>query len=270
MPENRSVPARRSPAAVPIRPFERVLWPALSAIVLLGIWQLAVTWSRTDVFPGPLAVVAGVRELAEKGLLWSYIADSLMRVGAGYGLALLIGIPLGAFLGWNASAAAAANPVIQLLRPISPLAWIPVAIVLFGVGNVATIFLIFLASLFPVLVATMNGVRNISATHLAAGRNFGLSAPALFARVIFPGALPNVLTGLRIALGVAWVVVVAAEMIAVNSGLGYLVIDARNAGKRYDLVVAAMLLIGIIGLALNVTMLRMERLRALRWGSRTE
>ena len=97
----------------------------------------------------------------------------------------------------------------------------------------------------------MNGVRNVPAMYLHAGRNFGLSAPALFARVIFPAALPRVLTGLRVALGVAWIGDVAAEMIAVNSGLGYLVIDSRNAGKRYDLVIAAMLLIGLIGLALN-------------------
>lgn len=252
------------------RRLEAVLLPALAGLLFLAAWQAAVTLTGSDVFPGPLAVFRGLRELAEKGLLWGYVRDSLLRVGVGYGLALAAGIPLGAFLGWNAGAAAAANPVIQLLRPISPLAWIPVAIVLFGVGNAPTIFLIFLASLFPVLVATMNGVRNISATHLAAGRNFGLSAIALFLRVIFPGALPNVLTGLRIALGVAWLVVVAAEMIAVDSGLGYLVIDARNAGKRYDLVVAAMLLIGVIGLALNVMMSRVERLRALRWGFRTE
>jgi NitT/TauT family transport system permease protein len=246
------------------------MWPALSALLLLVIWQASVSWSGTDIFPGPLAVVRGLRELAEKGLLVRYVADSLFRVAAGYGLALVVGIPLGAFLGWNASAAAAANPLIQFLRPISPIAWIPVAIVLFGVGNSATIFLIFLASIFPVLVAAMNGVRNISVTHLSAGRNFGLSPIALFLRVIFPGALPNVLTGLRIALGVAWVVVVAAEMIAVNSGLGYLVIDARNAGKRYDLVVAAMLLIGLIGLGLNLLMLRVERLRALRWALREQ
>ena len=250
--------------------WEKVLWPALSAALLIGVWQASVSWSGTDVFPGPLAVVRGLRELAAKGLLTRYVADSLFRVGAGYLLALLVGIPLGAFLGWNASAAAAINPVIQFLRPISPIAWIPVAIVLFGVGNFATIFLILLASVFPILVAAMNGVRNISATHLSAGRNFGLSPIALFLRVIFPGALPNVLTGLRIALGVAWVVVVAAEMIAVNSGLGYLVIDARNAGKRYDLVVAAMLLIGLIGLGLNLMMLRLERLRALRWGFREQ
>jgi NitT/TauT family transport system permease protein len=99
-----------------------------------------------------------------------------------------------------------------------------------------------------------------------AGRNFGLSAPALRVRVVMPAALPQVLGGLRIALGVAWLVVVAAEMIAVDSGLGYLVIDARNAGKRYDLVVAAMLMIGVIGLLLDLLARRIERLRPVRWG----
>jgi NitT/TauT family transport system permease protein len=191
-------------------------------------------------------------------------------VAAGYGIALAVGVPLGILLGWRPGAARAANPVIQLLRPISPLAWIPVAIVLFGIGNLAAIFLIFLASLFPILVSAMNGVRGVPAMYRDAGRNFGLSRGALLSRVIFPAALPEILTGLRIALGIAWIVVVAAEMIAVNSGLGYLVIDSRNAGKRYDLVVAAMLLIGLIGLVLNLLIARVARLRAVRWGFRQE
>jgi NitT/TauT family transport system permease protein len=166
------------------------------------------------------------------------------------------------------AAARAANPLIQFLRPISPLAWIPIAIIFFGVTDAAAIFLIFLASFFPIVVAAMDGVRGIPAIYRNAGRNFGLSKRALLARVVFPAALPQILTGLRIALGIAWIVVVAAEMIAVDSGLGYLVIDSRNAGKRYDLVVAAMLLIGTIGLVLNVLVQRVTRLRALRWGVR--
>jgi len=202
-------------------------------------------------------------------VLLAYSFDSLLRVAVGYGLALLLGIPAGLFLGWRQNAARAANPVIQFLRPISPLAWIPVSIVLFGISNFATMFLIFLASFFPIVVATMNGVRGIPSMYLWAGRNFDLSPAARLARVVLPAALPRVLTGLRIALGIAWLVVVAAEMIAVDSGLGYLVIDSRNAGKRYDLVVAAMILIGTIGLALNFLMLRIERLRSLRWGFRT-
>jgi len=215
-------------------------------------------------------VALGLVELARKGLLLRYVRDSLLRVAAGFGGALLAGVPLGVLLGWYPRAARAANPVVQFLRPISPLAWIPVAIVLFGVNDRAAIFLIFLASLFPILVATMNGVRGVPAMYRQAGRNFGLSPGALLARVVFPAALPELLSGIRIALGIAWLVVVAAEMIAVNSGLGYLVIDSRNAGKRYDLVVAAMVLIGLIGLALNVGVARIARLRAVRWGFRGE
>jgi NitT/TauT family transport system permease protein len=248
------------------RTVEAILLPALTAAVLVAVWQAAVKLSHTDVFPSPLAVARGFVELARKGVLGTYVRDSLVRVAAGYSLALVFGIPAGIALGWYSGAARAINPVIQLLRPISPLAWIPVAIVLFGVTNSAAIFLIFLASFFPIVLATMNGVRNVPSMFLQAGRNFGLSAPALFSRVIFPAALPRVLTGLRVALGVAWLVVVAAEMIAVNSGLGYLVIDSRNAGKRYDLVIAAMLLIGVIGLGLNLLVARIERLRAVRWG----
>jgi NitT/TauT family transport system permease protein len=245
---------------------EAILLPVLTAALLVTVWHVAVVITRTDVFPSPLAVARGVGELARKGVLGIYVRDSLVRVAAGYSLALVFGIPTGIALGWYSGAARAINPVIQFLRPISPFAWIPVAIVLFGVTNSAAIFLIFLASFFPIVVATMNGVRNVPSMFLHAGRNFGLSAPALFSRVIFPAALPRVLTGLRVALGVAWLVVVAAEMIAVNSGLGYLVIDSRNAGKRYDLVIAAMLLIGLIGLALNLLVGQIERLRAVRWG----
>ena len=113
-------------------------------------------------------------------------------------------------------------------------------------------FLVFLASFFPIVVAAMNGVRNVPSMYRRAGRNFGLSPSKLLARVVFSAALPQIIVGLRIALGIAWLVVVAAEMIAVDSGLGYLVIDSRNSGKRYDLVVAAMILIGLIGLGLDM------------------
>ena len=248
---------------------ERVLWPALLIGAGVAVWAIAVKVTKTTVFPSPRSVVLGFRELARRGVLLPYAADSLFRVACGYGLALLLGIPCGLFLGWRRAAATAANPVIQLLRPISPLAWIPVSIVLFGVSNFATIFLIFLSSFFTIVVATMNGVRGIPSMFLRAGRNFDLSPMKRFTRVVLPAAFPSILIGLRIALGVAWLVVVAAEMIAVDSGLGYLVIDSRNAGKRYDLVVAAMVLIGVIGLTLNVLMRGVERVRSVRWGFRT-
>ena len=157
-----------------------------------------------------------------------------------------------------------------MMRPISPIAWIPVSIIWFGVGNMAAVYLIFLASFFPIVVASMNGVRNVPSMFRRAGRNFGLAPGQLLAKVVFPAALPQIIVGLRIALGIAWLVVVAAEMIAVDSGLGYLVIDARNSGKRYDLVVAAMILIGLIGLGLDSGFRRIEKLKSVRWGFRNE
>jgi NitT/TauT family transport system permease protein len=253
-----------------MRRAEPILLPLAIGIATVAAWWLAVRWTGTKIFPSPPQVVRGVGELARRGVLLPYLRDSLVRVAAGYGVAVLVGVPFGMWLGWSKTASTIFGPVIQVLRPISPIAWIPVAIVLFGVGNLAPIFLVFLASLFPVVVTAQNGVAGIPPMYLRAARNFGLSPAALAWRVLLPASLPEILTGLRIALGIAWLVVVAAEMIAVDSGLGYLIIDARNAGKRYDLVVAGMLLIGAVGLLLDWLARRVERLRALRWGFRME
>jgi NitT/TauT family transport system permease protein len=241
---------------------KRVLPPLVVVAFVLAVWHVAVVLTGTKIFPSPIAVAKGLRQLPHLG---SYIRDSLFRVGSGYFAAVLLGVPTGLALGWWASLARATNPLIQMLRPISPLAWMPLAVIWFGVSNLAPIFLIFLASFFPVVVATMNGVRNVPPVYVQAGRNFGLSTGALMARVIVPAVLPRILVGLRIAFGVAWLVLVAAEMIAVDSGLGYLIIDARNAGKRYDLVVGGMLLIGAIGLALDTLIRLTEKLRFVKW-----
>jgi NitT/TauT family transport system permease protein len=243
------------------------LLPFAFCLFLIGLWQLAITLTGATIFPSPLAVLKSLTQLPN---LASYIRDSLFRVAAGYLAAVLLGVPVGLALGWWAPLARAANPLIQMLRPISPLAWMPLAVIWFGVSNVAPIFLIFLASFFPVVVATMNGVRNVPPVYVQAGRNFGLSTRALITGVVFPAVLPRILVGLRIAFGVAWIVLVAAEMIAVDSGLGYLIIDARNAGKRYDLVVGGMLIIGIIGLLLDALIRLTERLRFVQWAFREE
>ncbi len=249
---------------------EAVILPLLTGAFVLIVWHVSVRLSHTTIFPSPADVWRGVGELVRRGLLWSYTRDSLLRVGAGYLLGVVLGVPLGIILGWYKGLAGAFNPVIQMLRPISPLAWMPLAIIWFGVSELAPIFLIFLGSFFAILVATINGVRNMPPMYIQAGRNFGLAPMAMFRRVIFPAILPRVLTGLRIALGIAWLVVVAAEMIAVNSGLGYLIIDSRNAGKRYDLVVAGMILIGLIGLGLDILVRRTEKVKSVRWGFRSQ
>ena len=159
--------------------------------------------------------------------------------------------------------------IIAGIRSIAPTAGMFVfAIIFFGVGDNAAIFLIFLGAYFPIVVACINGVDNVPSMYRRAGRNFGLTPAQLLTKVIFPAALPQIIIGLRIALGIAWLVVVAAEMIAVDSGLGYLIIDSRNSGKRYDLVVAAMLLIGVIGLLLDLAFRRLEKIKSVRWGFR--
>ena len=183
------------------REWEKVFWPALATAGLVAIWYLAVKLSGSKIFPSPADVEHGAAELVRKGVLWNYIRDSLMRVSAGYVAAVALGIPTGLLLGWYPAAGYVANPVIQMVRPISPIAWIPVSIIWFGVGDAAAIFLIFLASFFPIVVATMNGVRNVPSMFRRAGRNFGLSPGALLAKVVFPACLPHILVGLRIAHG---------------------------------------------------------------------
>jgi NitT/TauT family transport system permease protein len=250
--------------------WEKVFWPVLAAALLFALWHYLVIWSGTKVFPAPLQVERGLVELARKNVLWQDIGSSLRRVAIGFGAAVVLGIPMGLTFGWYPAINQIINPVMQILRPISPIAWIPVAIIFFGVGDKAAIFLIFLGAFFPIVVACVNGVSNVPGVYRRAGRNFGLAPAKLLARVVFPAALPQIIVGLRLALGIAWLVVVAAEMVAVDSGLGYLVIDSRNSGKRYDLVVAAMLLIGVIGLILDQGFRRLERIKSIRWGYRDE
>jgi len=245
----------------------RTLALSLSGLaILLLAWSLAIRFAGKTLLPGPWAVALAIVEIARKGFLVKHVVASLFRVTWGYLLAVAVGIPLGIFLGWMRRPEMAIAPLIELLRPISPLAWIPIAILWFGVGDLAAIFIIFLASVLPLTLTAMNAVGSVASVHWNAGRNFGLSPVELARNVIAPAILPQVIVGLRLTLGIAWLVVVAAEMIAVNSGLGFLIIDARNAGNRYDVVVAGMVLIGLIGVGLDAAMRRLERLKAASWG----
>ena len=241
------------------------LRPIALIAVLLLLWQLAVTRNPIHILPTPWGVVLGIGDLLQHGLLFKYVVASLFRVTWGFALAVVVAVPLGLIIGWNRRAEMALNPLIQILRPISPLAWIPLAILWFGVGDLAAIFLIFLGCFFPMRLTAMNAVRGIPAVYINAGRNFGLRPAALVSRVLFPAVVPQLIIGMRITLGVGWLVVVAAEMIAVSSGLGFLIVDARNAGNRYDLVVAGMVIIGLIGLLLDIAMRSLQQMKSLRW-----
>lgn len=239
--------------------------PYLVVAILIAAWWASVRFSGTPIFPGPWDVVLGTITLAKEGVLVHHIAASLMRVAIGYLGAVALAIPLGVAMGWYPGTYRAINPVIQMLRPISPIAWIPLAILWFGVGNLSPIFLIFLSSFFPLVVGTIAGVHSVERQYIRAAENFGITGFKLLRHVVVPGAMSQIVTGMRIGLGVAWLVVVAAEMVAINSGLGYLIIDSRNAGNRYDLVVAAMVIIGVIGFGLDVLMRRMERIDSVKW-----
>ena len=215
--------------------------------------------------PGPREAFSALAQMVASGEMIRHVVASLFRVAAGFIIAALVGIPFGLMLGSFAALNALANAVVQGLRPISPIAWLPVATLALGGGDVAAVFLIFLAAFFPIAVSTAAAVATVELKYRRSALNFGVRGLALAHRVVLPASLPAILTALRIALGISWVVVVAAEMLGVESGLGYLVLDARNQ-LRYDRVVAAMLVIGLIGLVLDSTVRRFERAELERRG----
>jgi NitT/TauT family transport system permease protein len=243
----------------------RAIPPLVLVAFLIATWWVVVVQSESAIFPTPWQVVAGASELVADGTLFEHIGASLARVTAGFVLALALAVPVGLWMGRVDVAYTTLNPVFQMLRPISPIAWIPLAILWFGVGNASPVFLIFIAAVFPMVVQTAASVHTIDQRYLRAAANLGVAPLKLLWRVVIPAVLPEVIVGMRISLGVAWLVVVAAEMIALRSGLGYLIMDSRNAGNRYDLVVSGMVIIGIIGLLLDRLMRLLEKLNSVRW-----
>lgn len=213
-----------------MRGFRSLVWvrPLAFIALLIAGWQIALSRYPVHLLPSPLEVVGGIADLIQHGLLLKYVVASLFRVTWGFLLAVVLAIPLGLAIGWSRRAEMAFNPIIQILRPISPLAWIPIAILWFGVGDLAAIFLIFMGCFLPLLLTAINAVRSIPAVYINAGRNFGLRRFDLVYRVLYPAVIPQLIVGLRITLGIAWLVVVAAEMIAVSSGLGFLIVEDRK------------------------------------------
>jgi NitT/TauT family transport system permease protein len=252
-----------------LRAFAAKLIRAVPSVLVIGllvaVWWIVIANSDSPIFPTPGQVATGAWELVQDGTLFEHIRASLFRVAVGFGLAFLVAVPLGLWMGWVSGAYTTLNPLFQMLRPISPIAWIPIAILWFGVGDVSPIFLIFISSVFPMMVQTTAGVRTIDRRYLRAAANFGVSRGVLFRRVVVPAVLPEIIIGMRIGIGVAWLVVVAAEMIALHSGLGYLIMDSRNAGNRYDLVIASMIIIGVIGLLLDGATRLLERMKTVKW-----
>ena len=240
----------------------------LAFSIILLLWELTVRFSgwSEHVFPGPSIVIVSLWELIVDGTLFKHAVASLFRVTAGFYLAMLFGIPLGIFLGRLETARLFLNPIIHFLRPISPLAWIPLSMLWFGIGDKPAVFLIFLSSFFPLVVSTTIAVSSINPIYFQVASNFNFSRSEVVMKIVIPAIIPEIVTALRLTVTIAWLVVVAAEMIAVQSGLGYLILDSRNA-LRMDYVMDGMIAIGIIGLFLDSIMRRLGRTDSAFWGS---
>ena len=239
--------------------------PAGTLAAFVGIWYLAAGYYPPEQFPGPQQVALALLELAEDGTLWANTWISLARFVSGYLLAVVVAMPLGLLLGRFAPIQRALDPLIQVLRPISPIAWFPLAVLWFGIGNAPAIYIIFLSAFFPVLLTTISAVRSIPAVYLKIATNFGARPAMTFLRVLVPAAFPGIMVGLHIAVGTAWIHLVAGEMLGAQSGLGYMIIDARNF-LRTDVIIAGMLVVGGLGLTIYQGMRALERQIGRFWG----
>lgn len=246
---------------------ERIGLPLAAFGGVLLAWHFAAAATASPaLLPGPLAVWRAAIELAEDGSLAPYLRDSLARFAIGFGAAIGSALPLGVLLGWTRRPWLAFDPLVQVLRPVSPIAWFPLLTLWFGIGDVPAIVIVFIAAFYPALLATVAAVRAIDPAYVKVARNFGESRFGTLWRVVVPAALPRMIGGARIAMASSWVFLVAGEMLGVRSGLGFLVVDARNS-LRTDLVLVAIVLIGLSGLAVDRLIGLAESAVKRRWGA---
>lgn len=241
------------------------LAPFVVPIGFIIFWEL---WMRVFgapnvLLPTPTAVAKALFELILTGSIFGHIAASLYRVGAGYALAVVAGVPIGLVMGYSALAERLLTTTVNGLRPIPASAWIPLSIILMGIGNRPAIFLVFIGTVWAIILNTSHGVQTVPKHLIWAALTMGASKTAIFWKVIFPASLPSIFTGLRVAVGIAFTAVIVAELIAVRSGLGYLITEARLI-LRTDIVIAGMIAIGVVGFALDAAV-RLVMTRALRW-----
>jgi len=266
--------------AVPAPPGARAAgrrfpWPVLLPLAFLALWTTAVErhWIVEGLVPSPLQVARSwyywifgmpTRTLSPYSGTWlAAVLYSSRRVLQGFLLAACVGIPLGLFVGWNRLVARLVDPSIQMLRPVPITAWLPFAIAVFGIYDASALFLIGLGAFYPIVVNTTHGVRDTNLLLLRAARMMGAGEGTILTKVVFRSALPSIFTGLRLGIGIAWTAVIVAEMIAVKSGLGYVLWDAYYVG-RMDICVATMASVGLLGFVSDRVLQLLSRL-VLRW-----
>lgn len=257
-----TLPPPRSFGAAMLARVGRLTAPA----ILLAAWQYVSMFVLDEttraLLPAPTAVAAAAWESITSGTLIRHLLDSLRREFVAF-LWALTAIPLGVAMGWWKIANDQLDPLVEMLRPIPPLAWIPLSILWFGVGDTQNQFIIFLGIFFPILLNTISGVKSVEPNLVRAARCLGGSEGAVLRRVVLHAALPQIITGIRVGLGVGWMALVAAELVGASSGLGFLINDARTL-LRTDIVIVGMITIGLVGLALDLLIREVSR-RALPW-----
>lgn len=245
--------------------FRRVSQFFLPFIIVLLLWWGLSAAGKINPFilPSPFKVLLALHQALVSGELINDTAVSLGRVGTGFGLSLITAIPLGILIGVSPSVRGFADPLLKFLRPIPPIAWIPLAILWFGIGNGPSYFLTMIASFFPILTNTITGAENVSRQHLAVAHCFQAGRVSILCDIIVPSSLPLLISGLRTGFGFAWMAVVAAEMIATRSGLGYLIYTSQDM-LRIDRVLLGMLVIGLIGMLADTLLVRLQK-RLIHW-----
>lgn len=242
-------------------------WWLLIAFVV--VWELISTFGQRInpqlevMLPPPTAVISAAQDLLNRGVLFTHIFDSLKRVLMAVGAATVLGVPLGLAMGWSPRFRNVVDPLLEFIRPIPPLAWIPLSILWFGIGDVQIVYIIFLAAFFPVVLNSLAGARDVDPYLVRAGLSLGARRWTLFSTVVLPAALPHIFTGMRIGLGIGWMALVAGELVAAPSGLGYMINNARTL-FRSDYILLGMVLIGALGLVLDYLMRQAARL-AMPW-----
>lgn len=234
-------------------------------VAILALWQGLSNLGliKPMLLPPPDKVARTLAGLVASGELFRHLGVSLLRVLEGFALAVAIGLPLGIGIGLSRTLDRLTDLIVQLVKPIPPIAWIPLAILWFGIGEAGKIYIIFLGAVFPVLVNTVDGIRQTDHRFVELARILEVTRTRFIVKVVLPGALPAIMTGLRMGLMVAWICVVAAELIAATSGLGYLIMDARQL-MQTDQVLVGMFTIGAMGKLLDVALRAAER-RLITW-----
>ena len=243
----------------------RIRQLGLLAFVVLAWWAGSTyLLDRTTraLLPPPQDVVKAAWELARSGELWTHLRDSIKREAVAF-LWATSAIPLGIAMGWWRAVEEQVDPLVEVLRPVPPLAWIPLSILWFGVGDTQNQFIIFLGCFFPILLNTIAGVKGVEPNLVRAARCLGAGEGRILWRVVLRAAMPQIITGVRVGLGVGWMALVAAELVGANSGLGFLINDARTV-LRTDYVIVGMATIGVVGLAID-SLIRAAGAKMLPW-----